>query len=81
MKIKKNKILLGIIGVLLVIVIIVSVAIINNNIELIESEKIAKEEEPQGDIESNNFYEKEKLNNAVYFFSIEKCINNYLNAI
>ena len=81
MKIKKNKILLGIVGVFLVLVIIVSVAIINNNIELIESEKIAKEEEPQGDIESNNSYEKEKLNNSVYFFSIEKCINNYLNAI
>ena len=36
---------------------------------------------PQGDVYEEAKYSKEKVANGTYFYSIEKCINNYLNAI
>lgn len=83
----KNKKLFVTIVALIIILIIVFVIILitrksflDNNI-VDNDGNVVIEEEPLGDSEDPTIYEKERLTNNVYFFSIEHYINEYLDAI
>ena len=86
MNTKNKKIIYAIISMLIFLFIVVLIIIItknkttNDNTYIDENGNVVQDE-PQGDEEAIMNYEKEKLINTTYFFSIEKYINDYLDAI
>lgn len=83
---KNKKILFSIIAlIILVIIILIIILIVRNNFlkdHIIDSEgNVLEVEESLGDTDKDAMVEKERLKNEVYFFSIEQCINQYLDAI
>lgn len=77
---KKKKIIFAIAGMLILLVMVVLI-IISIKIKYNDGNENIIEDEPQGDEEVIMKYEKEKLINTTYFFSIENYINKYLNSI
>ena len=83
---KNKKLFFAIIAFLIVLVIVFIIIMIirknflDNNI-VDKDGNVVVEEEPLGDSEDAAIYEKERLTNNVYFFSIEYYINQYLDAI
>lgn len=83
---KNKKLFFAIIAFLIVLVIVfIIIMIIRKNFldnNIVDNDgNVVIEEEPLGDSEDPTIYEKERLTNNVYFFSIEHYINEYLDAI
>lgn len=83
---KNKKLLLSIIAlIILVIIILIIILIFRNKYyeeNIIDNNgNIVIEDEPLGDIEKEAIKDREKVTNTTYFFSIEDCVNKYLDAI
>ena len=84
---KEKKKIFWIIGLSLILltICIIGIIVIKNiymkDKYIDEDGKATTIDTPQGDVYEEAKYSKEKVANSTYFYSIEKCINNYLNAI
>lgn len=83
---KNKKLFLAIISLIILVIIIIFIILIFRKKfyeeNIVDNDgNIVIEEEPQGDIEEETIKDREKVINTTYFFSIEECINKYLNAI
>lgn len=83
---KNKKLLIAIISLIVLAIIILIIIFISRKKfyeeNIVDNDgNIVIEEEPQGDIEEDAIKDREKVINATYFFSVEECINKYLDAI
>ena len=83
---KNKKLLLAIISLIVLVIIILTIILISRKKfyeeNIVDNDgNIVIEDEPQGDIEEDAIKDREKVINTTYFFSVEECINKYLDAI
>lgn len=83
---KNKKLLIAIISLIVLVIIILTIILFSRKKfyeeNIVDNDgNIVIEDEPQGDIEEHAIKDREKVINATYFFSVEECINKYLDAI